>query len=183
MSTIAPTTSPFAPRRGRSSVEKPAIVAGMNTPIDRRLEIECATTALLFAHLHDVRLTCAATPVPLPYQSGTLMVRLAHEMVMNAYRAFERGRGGRIGLTFEVVDGQWQLTVEHSRPQLGGSGERLPLWLLQRIADRLGGGVEVPKTIGGMRMIVSATPRPTLSNQGVSSRSRTRDAIRLHRAP
>lgn len=121
------------------------------------LRRQCA----FFAGVSGVTITCTAVRQRLPWAVASQLTLIAEELLARAFMAFEGGRGGRIDVSFGAVPTSLQLTVEHSRPPTRASDHQLgrSAKLVWRVVDRLGGRLECPRMIGGVRMIVTV-PRP-----------------------
>ena len=104
-----------------------------------------------------ITLTCSAIRQQLPPATATLVVLIAERLLAVGCGAFSRGRGGRIAVAFNVVEATLELTVEHSQPARDARAEHgeASSWLVRTLAARLGGRLECPRAIGGVRTVVT----------------------------
>ncbi len=121
------------------------------------LRRQCAS----FSGVSGVTVTCTALRQRLPWAVASQLTLITEELLARAFMAFEGGRGGRIGVSFGAVPTSFQLTVEHSRPPTAASDRQLgrSATLVWRVVDRLGGRLQSPRMIGGVRTVVTV-PRP-----------------------
>jgi len=125
------------------------------------LRRQCAEVAGKFAHAGGITITCTAVRAQLPRAVATQLALIAQGLIAGVFDAFEDGRGGRIGVSFQVLAVAWELSVEHSRarPRAAGRQGGVGSWLVRTLVARLGGRLESPRLIGGARLVVTV-PRP-----------------------
>ena len=121
------------------------------------LRRQCA----FLATIGGLPITCTAVRQRLPWPVATQLTLIAEELLTRAFLAFEGRPGGRIHVSFGATPTALELTVEHSCPPARIADRQFDRSsrLVWRVVERLGGRLESPRVIGGVRVIITV-PRP-----------------------
>jgi hypothetical protein len=122
-----------------------------------RLERACLEIGQARPTPCDAALTCTAAQTLLPPAIAASLFTAAQIMVRWAYEAVERGPGGRIGVSFRVVEHTLELTVEHSHasPWDAMREDCEGALLVHQAVALAGGHFEARQVIGGHQWVVA----------------------------
>ena len=165
----------------------PLIQAPPSRPSNRAVEFgaslrrQCA----FLATVGGLPITCTAVRQRLPWPVATQLTLIAEELLTRAFLAFEGRPGGRIHVSFGATPTALELTVEHSRPPARMADRQFDRSskLVWRVVERLGGRLESPRVIGGVRVIITV-PRPKqirgVAHRPIRSSTRREQGRKIH---
>ncbi len=125
------------------------------------LRRQCDELARAIGSADGVALSCDAQQVQLPATVAAELALVALGLIASASASFAVRRHARIGVMLRATANELELTVEQSG--LGTQAERdranEAARLEQKLVARLGGRIDCPRVIGGVRIVVTL-PRP-----------------------
>jgi hypothetical protein len=122
-----------------------------------RLQGQCAQFATALARRGTVSLSCVAVAEQLPWLVAIQLGWVAQRLIAQACHAFDPGQGGRIAVSFRTSVDELELAVEHSHSVACSvsSAASMGSPLLLNVVARLGGKLESPEVLAGVRVIVT----------------------------